>query len=432
MPRLLCLAVDALGKDAIEAHEPPNILSLMTQGVSAELNSTTPPITPPSWYTIHTGANPGQHGVMGIFSLADPEHYGPAQGKTYLTSLQHMRYLRFWERAALAGLKVVVRNVMASLPRLEHLADVGCVVEDSAWLLGGDPRSLPRARRGQPVEDVRARLEKKRAGFADLARDRSVDVLCLGLNELDYTMHQHGIRSAATRQVLGAIDGIVGDLLRHVGDDCSVLVVSDHGFTEWGGYFNVPAFLQRRGLLTLADDGIDFARSRVFPTCCSKIESSVWEFGVYVNQRGRQQRGLVPPEEGDLLLAEIAEELEQSLGFSCLKSEEYYHGPCSSWGPDLLVHPPADRRYFPCTFYASEHELTLRNFDTHSQWGIAAVRADADVEAPCDVEQVACLALDLLGLAAAAPTEAEKAPVYQSQHDEAKVIQRLRHLGYLG
>jgi predicted AlkP superfamily phosphohydrolase/phosphomutase len=42
----------------------PNLKMIQEEGVSGELESTIPPITPPAWSSFMTGNNPGKHGVF--------------------------------------------------------------------------------------------------------------------------------------------------------------------------------------------------------------------------------------------------------------------------------------------------------------------------------------------------------------------------------
>ena len=42
----------------------PNLARLVKEGVRAPLNSTSPPMTLPSWSSMLTGCNPGRHGIF--------------------------------------------------------------------------------------------------------------------------------------------------------------------------------------------------------------------------------------------------------------------------------------------------------------------------------------------------------------------------------
>ena len=45
----------------------PNLKGMMENGVSGELLSTVPPVTPPAWSSFMTGKNPDKRGVFGSF-----------------------------------------------------------------------------------------------------------------------------------------------------------------------------------------------------------------------------------------------------------------------------------------------------------------------------------------------------------------------------
>lgn len=438
MQRLLYLAIDALCRELLETHEPQHLLRLTREAAWADLASTIPPLTPPAWYTLHTGANSGEHGVFGLFSLADPEHYGPARGNSYLTSLDRMRSFRFWERAALEGMRVVVRDMMMCLPRLEQRSDVGCVAVDDPWLLGGSPKALTLRKRGRRRNRAPRRyreaalraLQRKEDHYLTLAADPSVDVLCLGFNELDFVMHQDGLGAVSTAEVLRSVDEVVGACVEAAGTDTSVLVVSDHGFATYEGRFSVPAFLQKNGLLTLKDNRVDFSRSLVYPTCCGDFAATEWEFGLYLNLKGRQEKGVVLPGEREQLIAHLKSELEERFGFLCLENPQYYHGPLAPWGPDLLLQVP-HRRFFPCIAYDTSVEVAEESWATHSPFGIAVVRTATTVEPPREAGEVAPLALQLLGLSGDTGAEtADTAPV-TIDYDEKAVLERLKGLGYV-
>ena len=52
----------------------PNLSRLLASGWRAPLNSTTPPMTLPSWSSIITGCTPGQHGIFD-FVVKDPDRW---------------------------------------------------------------------------------------------------------------------------------------------------------------------------------------------------------------------------------------------------------------------------------------------------------------------------------------------------------------------
>src|ERR1051325_356488 len=52
----------------------PNLSRLVQNGVSGNLESVLPPITPPAWTSFSTGKNPGKHGIF-YFLEPQPDSY---------------------------------------------------------------------------------------------------------------------------------------------------------------------------------------------------------------------------------------------------------------------------------------------------------------------------------------------------------------------
>ena len=67
MAKLALIGIDGATYDLIrpmvERGELPHIARLLREGASGDLESATPPITPPAWVSMMTGLNPGKHGI---------------------------------------------------------------------------------------------------------------------------------------------------------------------------------------------------------------------------------------------------------------------------------------------------------------------------------------------------------------------------------
>lgn len=145
-------------------------------------------------------------------------------------------------------------------------------------------------------------------------------------------------------------DGIVGqafDYLEKTGDDFTLIAMSDHGFTSWRRTFDLNAWLRDKGYLVLKDPNlehdpglfanVDWSHTRAYGLGMN---------GLYLNLRGREKNGIVPPAKRDALLDEIAKaltaEIDPKTGLPAVnkafKSEEAYKDRGElEIGPDIII-----------------------------------------------------------------------------------------------
>jgi predicted AlkP superfamily phosphohydrolase/phosphomutase len=106
------------------------------------------------------------------------------------------------------------------------------------------------------------------------------------------------------------MDRIVGYTLDRMGPETTLVVMSDHGFTSLRRVFNLNSWLRDHGYLAVKDPNlqrdpglfanVDWSRTKAY---------GVGFTGLYVNLQGREEGGIVPPEESEALLERIADEL---------------------------------------------------------------------------------------------------------------------------
>ena len=142
------------------------------------------------------------------------------------------------------------------------------------------------------------------------------------------------------------MDALLGQILDRLDGDTTVIVLSDHGFAPFRRAVHLNRWLIRQGYMHLAgsdlDEGkeffanVDWSRTRAYAMGLN---------GLYINRRGREARGTVPPEEAGALAAEIAARLKGLVDprdgtpavSKVYRAEEVYHGPYADHAPDLIV-----------------------------------------------------------------------------------------------
>jgi len=146
---------------------------------------------------------------------------------------------------------------------------------------------------------------------------------------------------AHVRRLYQRLDGVVGDVLERYGDGALVIVMSDHGFANFGRQFNLNSWLRARGYLGP-------------PECTSILHDCDWSRtaayglginGLYLNLKGRERDGLIEPgDQQEALLTELAGRLAavtdsegQRVIRSVYRADQVYRGSATALAPDLIV-----------------------------------------------------------------------------------------------
>jgi predicted AlkP superfamily phosphohydrolase/phosphomutase len=354
-PKLTVVGLDAATFDVIDplldAGDLPNLARLIEHGARGRLRSTTHPLTPLAWTTMVTGVNAGRHGIWD-FSERDDSGYG-----LRLVNGSSSRAPAIWTRLAAAGRRVGIVNVPFTWPAPE--VDGFVVAGMDAWARD-DGMTTPR----ELVDDLHERFGTLLADHTfPLDRDDAFDLAAVGAvceqrvelvdwltgrfdPELLFVVfmsadHVHHLgwpdweargRDSVVAEVYRILDRALGELLRRVGDDGNVLVVSDHGGGSLDGVVNLNAWLAGEGYLAYrerADAGAQAAhrlfelrrrmpaglrraakqrlpglrerayRARIAPSVVDWPQTRAFSYGTFgnvvVNVRGRERDGVVEP-----------------------------------------------------------------------------------------------------------------------------------------
>ena len=143
------------------------------------------------------------------------------------------------------------------------------------------------------------------------------------------------------RQLYQRLDAVVGDLYDRYGTKAAILVMSDHGFSNFAMQFNLNSWLREGGYLGP-------------PECTSILKDVDWSQtvayglglnGLYLNLKGRERDGIVEPgEQQEALLVELAQLLEgipdsygQRVIRNVYRADQVYSGNATELAPDLIV-----------------------------------------------------------------------------------------------
>ena len=153
--------------------------------------------------------------------------------------------------------------------------------------------------------------------------------------------HRHTIANMYTH-----MDDLVGETMRRIGPDDTLLVMSDHGFKPFRRCVDLNTWLLEQGYLALHEGRrseqnylreVDWSRTRAYVLGLA---------GIYVNQTGRESQGIVDAGHEKLeLVAEISAALSglvdtetgQIAIREVIPSSQAYDGPYVDAAPDMVV-----------------------------------------------------------------------------------------------
>ena len=136
-------------------------------------------------------------------------------------------------------------------------------------------------------------------------------------------------------------DEVIGDLEERYGSRATIMVMSDHGFANFGRQFNLNSWLREYGYLNPGEctsimEDVDWSRTRAYGLGIN---------GLYLNLKGRERDGIVEPgEERENLLNELVMQLESIKDFDgspvirgAYRSDQIYSGDATALAPDLII-----------------------------------------------------------------------------------------------
>lgn len=142
------------------------------------------------------------------------------------------------------------------------------------------------------------------------------------------------------------MDVVLGKVMRHVGKEDTLIVLSDHGFGPFKRAVHINSWLRQNGFLELKDDQAPSGQELLQDIDWSKTKAYAVGFGgIYINQKGREKEGIILQHEIPSLKQEIAQKLEtwvdekngQPLVSKVYFNENIFHGNKSSEAPDMYV-----------------------------------------------------------------------------------------------
>lgn len=334
----------------------PNVGILISDGVFRQMESSIPEISSVAWSSIITGANPGKHGIFGFTDLA-PESY-----RTIFPNFSSLKAPPFWEQDNTT--RSVIINVPITFParELNGVLIAGFVALDLTratyppslvpQLKSMDYRidvDFQRANESASffLTDLNRTLQARISAYRYLWKTEDWSTFMLVFTGTDRLMHflwdayedNDHIHHSAFLDHFHQIDEAIGEIVQRMGDNDSIIMLSDHGFERLDKDIYVNYVLKQEELLKFESES---------PASLKDIAEDTKAFAldpgrIYINFKDKYPRGCVVADERESILKDL-ESVFHSLEIDgkkvikhCFRKEEIYEGPLLPQAPDMVL-----------------------------------------------------------------------------------------------
>jgi len=374
----------------------PFLADMIKGGYSATLRSTNHPLTPPAWTSVCTGRTPGHHGIYDFVRFED-------MGDEMFFTLYDARDIRtetLWHVAGREDKTVVSLNFPMMAPpekvngslvpgfvswkHLRRNTYPDTLFDRIAAIEGFDPKELSwdferESQIGEAMPDdelyswVANHLPRDKQwyniGHALLSEDNP-DLFALMLDGTDKIQHQawhvldpeiwdtdvpesrRKVRALVV-EYFRQVDGYLAGLHAAAGDDCHMVIVSDHGFTGSDKVVRVNKYLESLGYLKYrSHDGSDAAKRRDMANFANLDWETSRAFcptpssnGIVIRKQSTKNPNGVAEDEyewfRDKLIADLLAMTDPDTGekviTQVLKREDAFPGEAMENAPDLTL-----------------------------------------------------------------------------------------------
>ena len=355
--------------------ELPSLRKLMERGTYGELESTIPPITVPAWMSMMTGKDPGRLGFYGFRNRADYSY-----DRMRIANSKAVVEDTVWDILSRDGRTVVLVGVPQTYPvkptngyiitsfltpstgsQYTYPAELKEEIESLVGEYMLDVENFRTEDKDDLLRQIYEMTEKRLKVVKHLVALKDWDFFMLVEMGIDRIHHgfwkffdpQHkkyqpgSPYQDAIKDYYRYLDGEIGQILDMLDEDTVVLVASDHGARHMEGGICINEWLKREGYLALKEEP-----GEIVPLEKVEIDwdrTMAWGAGGYygrlfLNVRGREPQGIIPPEQYESVRDEIVHKLSQitdedgvNIGTVAYRPQDVY-SECRNVPPDLMVY----------------------------------------------------------------------------------------------
>ncbi|WP_050031981.1 alkaline phosphatase family protein [Halorubrum halophilum] len=361
--RVVFLGIDGVPYDLVQDHPDvfENLTDIAESGSAGRLESIVPPESSACWPSLTTGVNPGETGVYG-FQDRKTDSY-----ETYVPMGKHVSATRLWDRVTDDGRDATVLNVPVTFPpssRIQRQVSgflspsldaaasddaVRQVLEDYDYQIDVNAKLGHDDDKTEFIENAHATLDARYDVFTHYLDQDDWDLFFGVFMSTDRVNHflfgdyeNDGENKDSFLEFYRTLDEYIGEIRDRLDDDTTLIVASDHGFTELEWEVNCNQFLADEGWLSYDGDDHD---------SLTDIDDEARAYSLipgrfYLNLEGREPEGVVSESEYEAVREELIDDLESLTGPDgrqvckrIVKGETVFDGDNDEIAPDLVVIP---------------------------------------------------------------------------------------------
>ena len=415
MNRVAVVGLDGVSwgilKEIFTRKVMPTLQQMSERAIRGVLESTIPPFTPTAWTSIATGVNPGKHGIYDFL------YFTPSYEVKIHTS-NDVKYPRVHEMAGIKGVKSICINQPLTYP----IIPVKNVAVISDWLSPkqsyfpswmSEYASIYAPYRissetiyvDELLKGLLKECELRIKSLTMMAENVDWQLFWVIFSEPDILMHRCYNRvlmgEKTVDEIFGMIDEFIKVLFKYADN---IVVVSDHGFSEYRRVVNVNTILYNMGLVEKTIKKVPGLVDLRLKAKVKKVRIPTWLYNIvsirpikrviktlyrvitgydlkaepymYVDMAeskaymaSSSSFGVIVKEAD--LIPEIIDKLKATGFFSGIwKREEIYEGPYVAHAPDIMFLPNYDEGYDNGGIYISDKIVENRNTYDHHPDGI--------------------------------------------------------------
>ncbi len=324
-----------------------------------KINSVYPTVSSVAWTTYATGENPGRHNIFGFVDRI------PNPFRINIPTARERKTDTLWQRLSEQGKRVIVINVPLTYPPEKvngilvagflspgldkvsypsyfnnYLKDKGYVIDVDAWLARKSKREF--------MDALHKAMEKRFEITFELLKGEW-DFFQVHIMETDRLFHffwqdweNKGEYYPDTENFFEKLDGYIGRLEKELSTEGRFLILSDHGFCGIKKEVQLNSWLENLHFLKFAKGKKKLENYKKTSLCYSLLPGRI-----FVNLKGREEKGSVEKEDYERVREEIREALlslkDSDSGEKVIEKvffrEEIYEGPYIENAADIIAHP---------------------------------------------------------------------------------------------